>query len=71
MHNFRKKFLNVNYVLLIFSTIFIWNISHFKNNSTRYHKCKNFCTEKYTLFFSDFNEILIFSTDFREKKAQT
>jgi len=31
---FGKRILN-----LIFSTTFVWNISHFKKNSARYHKC--------------------------------
>jgi hypothetical protein len=28
--------------VLVFSTIFVWNISHSKKNSARYcHKCEN------------------------------
>jgi hypothetical protein len=40
-HDFRKTLLNINCVL-IFSTVFILNISHFRKNSARYrHKSKN------------------------------
>ena len=52
--------------VLIFSTTFIWNISHSKNKSARYfHKHEKRCHVKYSLFLSDFNENWIFSTDFR------
>ena len=37
---FRKKSLNMS--VLIFSTTFIWNTSHYKKKSTTYcHKCEN------------------------------
>ena len=51
---------------LMFSTAFVWNISLSKKKWTRYgHKCKLFHV-KYRLILSDFDEILIFSKDFRK-----
>jgi len=45
----------------IFTTTFLWNISHSKKNSTSYdHKYV-----QYHSFLSDFNGTCIFSTDFR------
>ena len=50
----------------IFSTTFIWNISHSKKTSGRYrHRCKT-SSCKVPLFLSDFNETWIFSIDFQE-----
>jgi hypothetical protein len=43
----------------IVSPTFVWNNPHFKKNSTRYHKCIH-------IFLSDFNDTLIFSTDFQK-----
>jgi hypothetical protein len=42
-HDCRKKLLGVKCIyILICSTHFAWNISHYKNNSARYcHKCEN------------------------------
>jgi hypothetical protein len=41
-HDLRKKVTVHKMFILIFSTIFIWNISHFRKNSSRYcHKCEN------------------------------
>jgi hypothetical protein len=41
-HVFRKKTTEHEMCVLIFSTIFIWKISHSKKKSTRYwHKCEN------------------------------
>jgi hypothetical protein len=42
-HDFRgKKVIEHKLCVLIFSTNFLSNISHFKNNSARYyHKCKD------------------------------
>jgi hypothetical protein len=39
--SFWKKLLNIKCVL-IFSTTFVWNISHSKNNAARYHKCHRY-----------------------------
>jgi hypothetical protein len=39
-HVFRKKVIEHKMYVLIFSTNFVWNISHSKKNSVRYyHKC--------------------------------
>jgi hypothetical protein len=39
-HDFRKTFIQHKMCVLIFSTTFVWNISHSKQNSARYyHKC--------------------------------
>ena len=72
-HNFlKKKPFNITYVL-ISSTMFVWNISHSKNNSARYHyACARSCIRvTYSMFLSDANNIWIFSTDFRKKYTQT
>jgi hypothetical protein len=53
---FGKKSLNIKFVL-IFSTTFIWTISHSRKKSARkIYKCKE--------VLSDFNENWIFSTNF-------
>ena len=57
-HNFpEKKLLNIKCVL-IFSTIFSWNISHSMKNSARYyHKCTLHGSScKHPLFLSYFNQ---------------
>jgi len=39
-HDFRRKVIECKMCVLIFSTTFIWNISHSKNSSARYdRKC--------------------------------
>jgi len=39
-HDFEKKKIEHEMFVLIFSTTFVWNISHSKKNSARYdHKC--------------------------------
>jgi hypothetical protein len=38
-HDFRKKVMEHKMYVLILSTTFVWNISHSKKNSVRYHKC--------------------------------
>ena len=64
---FWKKVIEKEIRVLIFSTNFIWKISHFKNNSARYyHKCKNFLTWS-QLLLSDFNENRIFFSDFLKR----
>ena len=47
--------------VLISSTTFVWNFSHSKKNSMQ---C--YFHVKHPLFFSDFNEAFIFSTEFRK-----
>ena len=62
---FRKTILNIKYVL-IFSTIFVWNIFHSKNNWERYDKK---CTWVFMYSRHYSCQILIkqiFSTDFRK-----
>jgi len=54
--------------VLIFSTTFIWNISHSKKNWARCDKkVYNGLQIKYQLFLSYFNKTRIFSTNFRKK----
>ena len=44
-HGLRVKGIEHTMCVLIFSTTFVWNISHAKKNSARFcHKCSNFCT---------------------------
>ena len=65
---FGKALLNIKCVL-IFSTTFMWNISHYTKNSVTFcHKCEN--VFKYAVFLSDFNTTWISLIDVR-KKAQT
>jgi hypothetical protein len=63
-YDFRKKVTEHKMCVLIFSTTFVWNISHSKKNSARYyHKCTYIGLHvKCRLFWSDFNETWIFST---------
>ena len=52
--------------VLIFSTTFVWNFSHSKNNSARYyHKCTMF-SPKVPLFLSGFSETWIYWTDLKK-----
>jgi hypothetical protein len=57
-HDFWKKGIEHKMCVLIFSTTFIWNISHFKKNRARYDQ--NGGHVQYPLFLSDFNESWIF-----------
>ena len=50
--------------LLIFSTIFVWNISHSKKKWASYDQLYFGFHVKYQSFLSDFNETKIFGTDF-------
>jgi len=62
-----KNKLNIRCVF-IFSTTFVRNISHSKNNSARYyHTCTYIGIQvNYSFFLSDFNEAWIFWADFRK-----
>ena len=59
-HGFRKKNVMGHKNVLVFSTIFLRNISHSKRKLDRYDKK---CTH-YQLFLSEFNGTWIFSTFF-------
>jgi hypothetical protein len=53
-HDLRKKVIEHKICVLIFSTTFIGNVSHFKNTSLRsYHK-RNLFHVKYPIFLSLF-----------------
>ena len=64
---FEKKITEHKMCVFIFSVTFMWNISQDKNNSAKYHKCRNVCHINYSLFLSDINGTSVFSTEFREK----
>ena len=62
---FRKKVTENGRSVLIFSTNFIWQISHSKKNSARYcHKCENAFMYNTRYSFSDFNGTSILILDF-------
>ena len=63
-HDFGEKVTRHEMCILIFSTKFVWNISHSKKTSARYYHKYTYIGlhVKYPLFVSDFNETWIFST---------
>ena len=69
-YHINNTFLGGGYVIghemsvLIFSTTFVWNISHSKKNWVRYDQKYIGLHVKYLLFLSSFNETWIFLTDF-------
>ena len=64
-HDFRKKkVIEFEMCVLIFSTSFFWNISHSKKKWTRYDEMYIGLYVKYMLFLSDFNETSSFSMNF-------
>jgi DNA integrity scanning protein DisA with diadenylate cyclase activity len=62
--NFRQKVIEYKICVMIFSTTFVWNISHSKQNSAQYTYLR--LHVKYLAFLSDVDETLIFSADFRK-----
>jgi hypothetical protein len=53
--------------VLIFSTTFVWNISHCKKNTARYYPNVHTSSYECPLFLSGFNVTWIFSAYFRNK----
>jgi len=70
-HDLKKKLSHMKCVL-IFSTMFVWNICYSKNSARHYRECTNvfmWCAPPAPLsplFLWDFNETWISSTDFRK-----
>jgi hypothetical protein len=66
-HDFRKKkLLNTKCCVMISSTTFVWNHISFSEEFSEVVSYKYTCLHvKYPLFLSDFNQTLIFPTDFR------
>ena len=67
-HDFRKKVVQHKMCVLIFFTIFVWIISHYKKKWARYDKKIYIGLHvEYLLFFLDFKEIGFFFRQFFEK----
>jgi hypothetical protein len=66
VNDFWKNVIEHKACVLIFSTTFVWNISHSKKNWARYyiHRCTRLHV-KYPLFFSDFNKTWSFRHIFK------
>ena len=64
LYDFQGKKKENEMCVLIFWTIFVWNISHSRRNERDRSKMFIVLRVKYPLFLSDFNETWIFSTDF-------
>ena len=67
---FRKTVIEHKMCVLIFSTNFLWKISHSKNNSAVHHKYILRLHVRYPLFLSVFNKSSISSKDFSKKNPR-
>ena len=66
-HDFREKEVTEHKMcVLIFSTTFVWSISHSNKKWAKHDKMYSGLHVKYPLFLSDFNDAWIFLTDFRK-----
>jgi len=66
---FGKKVIENKMCVLIFSTTFVWNISHSKERSEILSQSFVDFSVKYTLFLSDFKETWVFSTFSKNNQA--
>jgi hypothetical protein len=70
-HDFRGKIIEHKMCVSIFSTSFVWNVSHSENNSTRYyHKCTSVFMQR-TRYFRHILIKLEFSWQISEKYSNT